>query len=236
MQKTNKLFFDIETLPAPEGSEEALRYLHERKMMKKAERYPDKEPETFEDFLSQTGFDGAFGRVLVISYAVNDGPTQSICNPDNEKETIEKFWDVAAGVDLFVGHNIRDFDLPFIMQRSIILGVKPSWQIYQEPGKKPWEVEKYLDFARYRNLPIFDTMWEWSRWVDRWSNKNLEHLALAMGIPTPKEGIDGSQVAKFFEDGKVKDICDYCERDVETTRKVYKRMVFEGVDDKSLPF
>ena len=230
-----KLFFDVETLPAEDYAHGDLRHLYERKIAKRAPD-PDNEPEAFEEFLDKTGFDGAFGRVLVIAYALNDEPVKHFCSPKNEKETIEKFWDVAAGVDLFVGHNIRDFDLPFIMQRSIILGVKPSWNIYQEAGKKPWQIDRYLDFARYKNLPIFDTMWEWSRWVDKWSNKGLEHLALAMGIPTPKEGIDVSQVNKFFKEGKVKEICDYCMRDVETVREIYKRMTFEGVDSKNLPF
>lgn len=229
-----KLFFDIETLPAPEEATDTLRYLYDRKMSK-VDPDSDKEPMPFEEFFDKTGLDGAYGRVLVIAYAVDDGPVEYICNPDNEAETIEKFWQIAGGVDLFVGHNVRDFDLPFIMQRSIILGVKPSWEIYEVPGKKPWELDKYLNFARYKNLPIFDTMWEWSRWVDRWSNKNLEHLALAMGIPTPKEGIDGSQVAEFYKQGKVQEICDYCVRDVETTRAVYKRMIFETAPDKK-PF
>ena len=72
--------------------------------------------------------------------------------------------------------------------------------------------------------------------MDKWSNKGLEHLALAMGIPTPKEGIDGSQVNEFFKKGKTKEICEYCVRDVETVREIYKRMTFESIDSKNLPF
>lgn len=230
-----KLFFDIETLPAHEKSEAALRYLYERKLLKH-EPDPDNEPEAFEEFVEKTGFDGAFGRVLVIAYAIDDGPVKCLSNIENEKEVIEKFWDVASGVDIFVGHNIRDFDLPFILQRSVILGVKPTWQLFEEPGVPKYKMNKFLDFARYKNCPIFDTMWEWSRWVDRWNNKGLEHLALAMGIPTPKEGIDGSQVAKFFKEGKTKEICDYCMRDVETTRAVYNKLTFKDVNSNSLPF
>ena len=164
--------------------------------------------------------------MLCIAYAVNDDDTRVICNPDNEKKTLEDFWFVARQIDLFVGHNIMEFDLRFLLQRSIILGVKPSWNRFQELGKKPWEMTKYLDFARYKNLPIFDTMHEWANWGS--SKSGLEHLALAMGIPTPKEGIDGSEVWNFYRAGKVKEICDYCMRDVETTRAVYKRMVHEA--------
>ena len=50
---------------------------------------------------------------------------------------------------------------------------------------------------------------------------------MALGIPSPKDGIDGSQVAAFHAAGKDDEIVEYCKRDVETTRDVYKRMIFE---------
>jgi len=109
-----------------------------------------------------------------------------------------------------------DFDLRFIYQRSIMLNVKPAYE---------------LNFARYRSYPIFDTMKEWSKWSN--SGVGLEYLALAMGIPSPKDGgIDGSQVADFYKAGKLDDIVEYCKRDVETTRAVYRKMVFEKPANK----
>ncbi len=222
-----KFYFDIETIPADESSHEALKYLYERKVKKAQAKDPTKEIESLEQFIENTGFDGSFGRVLCISYAVNDDETRTICNPDNEKKTLEDFWFVAKQIDLFVGHNIMEFDLRFLLQRSMVLGVKPTWTRFSELGKKPWDMVKHLSFARYQNLPIFDTMQEWSNWGSQ--KLGLEHVALALGIPTPKgEGIDGSEVWNFYKAGKVKEICDYCERDVETTRAVYKRMTFEN--------
>jgi predicted PolB exonuclease-like 3'-5' exonuclease len=225
------LYFDIETIPADESSHEALRYLYARKIEKKMKEKGIDHDEavlefgTFEKFVDGTGFDGSFGRVLCIAYAVNNEETRVICNDGNEKKTLEDFWFVAKQIDLFVGHNIMEFDLKFLLQRSIMLGVKPTWTRFMEPGKKPWDMIKHLDFARYKSLPIFDTMHEWSNWGN--PKVGLEHLALAMGIPTPKEGIDGSEVWNFYKAGKVKEICDYCMRDVETTRAVYKRIAFE---------
>jgi predicted PolB exonuclease-like 3'-5' exonuclease len=227
-----RLYFDIETIPADESSYPTLQYLYDRKIEKKMKEKNISKDEavlelgTFEKFISNTGFDGAFGRVLCIAYAVNDDQTRVICNDGNEKKTLEDFWFIAGQIDLFVGHNVMEFDLKFLLQRSIILGVKPTWNRFQELGKKPWDMVKYLDFARYKNLPIFDTMQEWSCWGS--PKMGLEHLALAMGIPTPKEGIDGSEVEAFYKAGKVKEICDYCMRDVETTRAVYKRIAHES--------
>jgi len=201
-----KLYLDIETLPAPSDKHEVLKFLHEKKIKKnKAEK------KDFEQYLLETSFDGAFGRILCIGYAINDEQTEIIHEDNNEKRMLEKFWEVANSSDLFIGHNVMDFDLRFIYQRSIINNVKPS---------------KSLSFARYRNFPIYDTMREWAKWSFD-SSLGLEPLALALGIPTSKDGIDGSQVCSFYKDGKVQEILEYCKRDVDVTRKVYKKMTFE---------
>ena len=52
-------------------------------------------------------------------------------------------------IDRIVGHNIYDFDLKFILKRSVVHGVRPTVD---------------LSFARYRNQPIFDTMYGWEWW------------------------------------------------------------------------
>lgn len=232
----NKLFFDIETLPADEAASETLHYLFDRVRSKiEPADYERRNVADFESYFDATGLDGAFGRVLTIAYAINDGPLECLCNPSNEKETLEKFWELAGKSDMFIGHNIRDFDLVFLLQRSAILGVRPTWNRFQVPGQKPWEMTKFLDFARYKNAPIFDTMHEWSIWNGH--KATLEHVALALGIPTPKVGIDGHEVDKFFKAGKLQDIIDYCKRDVETTRLIYKKMTFESLPKtESAPF
>jgi DNA polymerase elongation subunit (family B) len=226
------LYFDIETLPADESSYEKLKYLYDRKKNKKSkskkeddEDEHDEEEEGnskgLEEFIGKTGFDGGFGQILCIAYAIDNGPLEVLCNDKNEKKTLEQFWDIAKGCDLFVGHNVISFDFRFIMQRSIVLGVKPTWQ------NKDMRSPKYLSFARYRNFPIFDTMSEWVCWGEN-KNSSLEHVALALDIPTPKDGIDGSEVARVYKEGGIDKICDYCKRDVDVTRRVYKRMVFEN--------
>lgn len=100
----------------------------------------------------------------------------------------------------------------FIYQRSIILGVKPT---------------KDLSFARYRNNPIYDVMWEWCKW-DYQHKISLDALAKALGLPSSKSGkVEGKNVAKAYEEGRIEEICRYCKKDVELTRKIYKRMTFE---------
>ena len=67
-------------------------------------------------------------------------------------------------------------------------------------------------------------MQEWSKW-------GLEHVSLdtlskALGIPSPKENLDGSKVYPYYRAGKLAEICEYCKRDVDSVRQVYRRMMF----------
>lgn len=209
----NKLFIDIETLPGDESCLTRLEYLfkrrqEKRKRQKESGKLSEAVEEDFEQFLLSTSFDGSFGRILCIGYALNNDPVQDLVG--SEEEMLRKFWEMARNAQLFVGHNIMDFDLRFIYQRSIICNVRPSID---------------LNFARYRSAPIFDTMREWSKWSR--DNFSLEHVSLALGIPTPKKGLDGSQVFEYFKAGKIDEIVAYCKRDVEVTRAVYKRMTFQ---------
>jgi DNA polymerase elongation subunit (family B) len=203
-----KLFLDIETLPAPGDKIEIIKQLWEESRKKNGSAI-SKGFNDFDTFFRNTSFQGEFGRIFCIGYAVDSEPASSL--DGDEKEILRKFWSLAKNATLFIGHNVMDFDLKFIYKRSIILGVQPS---------------KDLSFARYRSNPIFDTMCEWEKWGGK--GVGLHRLCLALGLTSPKEkGIDGSKVYDYFLAGKGSEIIEYCKRDVEATRKVYKRMIFE---------
>lgn len=204
------MFLDIETLPAHEEKHEILKFLHAKKRMKRKKTDVD-DGGDFEQYLLNTSFDGTYGRILCIAYAINDEPVKCLCNDPDEKKTLEEFWAIAKNCDQFVGHNIMDFDMRFIMQRSVVHGIPPT---------------RFLNFARYRSDCMYDVMKEWVHWS--MGGVGLEAMALALGIPTPKDGIDGSQVWDFYKAGKTEEICEYCKRDVECTREVYRRMTFQN--------
>lgn len=199
------MFLDIETLPAPETAKKTLLDIYTRKAEKSK-----KDVGTFEEFLEGTSFDGSFGRICCIGYALDNNPTKSF--QGDEAQMLRDFWALALPVDLFVGFNLIDFDLRFIYQRSVILGVKPS---------------KELNFARYRNSPMYDVMWEWAKWGNL-PKISLHALAKALSLKSSKEGdIEGKDVAKAYLDGRIKEICTYCEADVEVTRQLYRKLTFD---------
>ena len=204
-----KLFFDIETIPSAEEHRDThLEILKKRKSMETLD------PDVIHNL---TALEGTFGRVCSIGM-IKEGP-QGIIQKDvfsgDEKQMLEQFWTAAQGVWRFVGHNIWAFDLPFLYKRSIIHGVKPLT----------------LNFARYRNVPIYDTMMEWELWNFQ-NRQKLDTLAKVLRLPTSKDEMDGSMVADYFKEGRIAEINKYCMKDVELTRKVYYKMTFETPAEK----
>ncbi len=193
-----RLFLDIETIPASEKDHEYLK----QDFLKKPREIE------FEEYVKQTALDGNFGRILCIGYALDDQEPAVLVG--SETDILKHFWTQALQAHLFIGHNIFDFDLRFILKRSAIKQVKPS---------------RELSFARYRNVPIFDTMHEWEHWAR--SATSLKTLGHVLGVAVAKGPFDGSQVPDLFLQGRTKEIYEYCKRDVELTRTVYNRMTFQ---------
>ena len=168
---------------------------------------------------------GEWGRLLCIGLVVEEDGVVKHCGVlgrdretrqfhMDEARTLKSFWNLVAGFregqDLFVGHNLLDFDLPFLYKRSCIHGVRPSVN---------------LSFKRFQSHPVFDTMWEWTKWRQRIS---LHELTQALGIPSPKEsGVDGLGIYDLYQQGRHEEIAQYCMRDVKCAREVFYRLQYE---------
>ncbi len=207
-----KLFFDIETLPSSEDDWEIYqKILKEKNSRSTASGQTSQKSE--KSLHEGTSFEGTFGRICCIGLIkeTDSEILQKEVLRGGEKKQLEDFWEISSNVDRFIGHNIWAFDLPFIYKRSIINGVKP----------------RMLNFARYRNTPIYDTMCEWDLW-NFGKTQKLDTLAKVLGLPTSKDEMDGSMVWPYFKEGRIDEICKYCMKDVELTKKVYYKMTFEN--------
>jgi 3'-5' exonuclease len=162
------------------------------------------------DIIKKLSLSAATAKILCICYAIEPPPDSEVQVLEGEEtEIIRAFWKIALECHLFVGHNILDFDLRFIYQRSIIHQIKPSREI---------------PFNRFRSSPIFDTMHEWSKWGRE--HASLDLLSRALSIPSPKESLDGSKVYPYYRAGKIAEIVNYCKCDVDSVRQVYRRLTF----------
>lgn len=204
-----KLFFDIETVPAPSEQHDVLRKLYEKRQ---ARTRNGEFKQSFDDFVLSTSFSGTFGRLVCVALAADDEPADVLWG--EETEMLRGFWSAARNKDRLIGHNIYDFDFPFLIKRSRVLGIKPSVR---------------TNIPRYRQEPLYDTLQEWNMWSSsRTGTSSLDALAKAMGLPTSKDDLDGSQVWPAYQAGKIEEICEYCKKDVELTRQIYRRMEFES--------
>jgi DNA polymerase elongation subunit (family B) len=191
------VFFDIETVPT-EQALQASGLLESQMQLDET------------DLIKRLSLSAMTAKICCLGYAV-EPPLEAMVEVlhGDEKEILEGFWKLAADCDLFVGHNILDFDLRFIYQRSVIHQIKPS---------------RDLPFARFRNEPIFDTMQEWSKWGRE--RASLDLLSKTFGLPSPKENLDGSKVYPYYRAGKLAEIVNYCKCDVDSVRQVYRWLTF----------
>lgn len=224
-----KVFLDIETLPPGEEVREQLAVELMRHCVEnhQTSTITSVAPEKIESEFRKLALSGEMGRVLAVGVIVERGNEilhRGVIGRDratrlfhlDEARTLNSFWRLLSGFntkrDLIIGHNIFDFDLSFLYKRSIIHRVRPPVR---------------LSFARYRSRPIYDTMCEWSQWSFK-GRVSLDRLARALGLESSKEqGIDGSCVYDYFCAGCHEEIADYCMRDVELVRAIYRRMNFE---------
>lgn len=208
-----RFYLDIETIPGDEKLKiEIEQQLTPPKNLTSLDEIAAWKKKETEKLYRDTSLNGNLGRILCLGF-IKEWPlreTKQVLK-GNEAAVLQSFWDVARDAELFIGHNILDFDLKFIWKRSVINKIKPS---------------KNLSFARYRSDVIYDTMQEWRKWEFKEKLISLDTLAKILDLSTSKGDLDGSKVYDYWQAGRLQEIYDYCMADVELTRKIYKRMNF----------
>ncbi len=132
---------------------------------------------------------------------------------DDEKKLMQEFINTVNQMEAknnkwsFAGHNIKEFDIPFICRRLLINGLRiPVYLDFQ--NMKPWDTN------------TVDTFQFW-RFGDYKNYTSLKLLAAALGIPSPKDDIDGSMVAEvYWQEKNLQRIATYCQKDVVTTGNI----------------
>jgi DNA polymerase elongation subunit (family B) len=222
------LFLDIESVPQfPSYSEMPERLKH---FWDKKATFFVKENETPESIFSRSGIYAEFGKIICISagFIVNrDGSrffrVKSFYG-DNEKDILKGFSIMlnrfsAKPKANICAHNGKEFDFPYISRRMLVNGIELP-EMLDVAGKKPWEV-KFLD-----------TMELW-KFGDYKNYTSLDLLANIFGIQSPKDDIDGSQVADvYYIEKDIERIVKYCEKDALTVAQLFLSYKNESIIDK----
>jgi len=206
------LFLDIETVPmTPNFDDLSERFQH--LWDKKSLNFREKE-QTAADVYQRAGIYSEFGKIICISVGTFYQKQSELkfraksYAGDDEKKLLFEFVNMLEnytkhGNVKLCAHNGQEFDYPYISRRCLINGV-PIPKILDIAGAKPWEVKDTL----------LDTLQLW-KFGDYKHFTSLDLLCAIFDIPTPKDDIDGSQVAGvYYNEGDLDRIIRYCEKDV----------------------
>lgn len=243
------LFLDIETVPqwktlseAPERVRKEWIYKHKFGNDAPSAPNPEKNANDAQKFVQEkyaqyfidlwdkkAGLFAEFSKIVCISMGYVDGKEARIKSyyQESEAELLtafqEDFNQFCDSVKYArpCAHYGFGFDYPFISKRMLIHGLKiplalDTW------GLKPWETST-LDTQE---------MWKMGNWGA--ASATLSSIAMAFGIPSPKDDIEGADVARLYYQGisegksgyedAIGSIVNYCEKDVFTLIQILKKM------------
>jgi len=213
---------DIETVPQVSNINELSG--EERKLF--FDKISKTMPEKFDDeemYLKKAGILAEFGKVICISLGFfYKDKADRIClkiksiSGHNEKALLNEFVIIAdkffkqKNKFQFAGHNIREFDVPFLCRRMVINQIQLPAYLHMY-GAKPWDIS------------MTDTL-QWWKFGDYKNYISLHLLANILGIPTSKDDIDGSMVQQvYYKDNNLQRIVNYCQKDVVVVAQVIQR-------------
>ena len=204
----NILFLDIETVPEEPSFSDLTEEKQELFALKT--QYQRKEEVTAEQFYERAGIWAEFGKIICISVGffskfntVRSFRVKSFSG--DEKALLIDFKTLLEThfkdpKYLLCAHNGKEFDFPYIARRMIINHIELPEKLNLF-GKKPWEVAH------------LDTMDLW-KFGDYKHYTSLRLLTNILDIPSPKDEISGSDVAKvYYQETDLDKIIAYCEKD-----------------------
>ncbi|TDL99738.1 MAG: 3'-5' exonuclease [Flavobacteriaceae bacterium] len=213
------LFLDIETVPIKEHWEDLDDEF--QKLWDKKTEFQRKDEFSPEEFYYQRGgILAEFGKIVCISCAMIDKNQKIRLNSfwgEDERKILEDFNQMLledyfkSNAVVLCAHNGKEFDFPYLCRRMIIQRI-PLPSILKIHGKKPWEI------------PHLDTLELW-KFGDYKHYTSVSLLTKVLDIPTPKDDIDGSEVARvFYQEKNCGRIKEYCEKDVVAVVQIFLRL------------
>ena len=213
------LFLDIETVPEFENWKDISKETQE--LFDQKTKYQRKEEFTAAAFYDRAGIWAEFGKIICISvgyFADKEAERQLRLTSffgDDEHKLLTDFkglldTHVTKKSHVLCAHNGKEFDFPFIARRMIVHQIELPNKLNLF-GKKPWEV------------PHIDTLELW-KFGDYKHYTSLKLLTSILGVPSPKDDIDGSEVANvYYKEKNIQRIVSYCEKDTIAVAQILLR-------------
>ena len=169
----------------------------------------------YEAYLDNAGIVPTYGRIVCISFGYLDNGQERISSfyGDDEKDIVEKFNNLLKKIEKkgfnLSGFRVAYFDVPWIMHKLAKYGIKPA-EIITTYNKKPWEM-RITDMS------------------DDWKGKfawafSFDEMCYELGVESPKDNMNGSEVHIAYWEGRINDVRTYCEKDVMACIKVAQKI------------
>lgn len=224
----NILFLDIETVPERQHFNDLDRVKQD--LWDAKSKYQRDDQTTAEAFYSHAGIWAEFGKIICISvgYFTFQGDSRMFRVTSfygDEVRLLKDFKNLllshfSEAKHLLCAHNGKEFDFPYIARRMIIHNIALPYKLNLF-GKKPWEV------------PHLDTLELW-KFGDFKTYTSLKLLTHVLGIPSPKDDIDGSEVYRvYYEENDIDRIITYCEKDTVAVAQILLRLRGDALLDES---
>ena len=224
------LIFDIETVGERwEGFDDTTKEVLTRWVERTARTEEEKES-GIKDIKESLGFSPLTGFVVAIAlydlerrqgvvYYTGEGSEpdeehgEYVLKQRTEAEMLEDFWEGAKSYETFVTFNGRGFDVPFLLHRSVVHGIRPSVDLMR--GRYLYQQKEVKHIDLQDQLTFYGAMMR---------RPNLHLFCRAYGIESPKAaGVAGDDVAELFREKKFRDIARYNARDVVATTALYEK-------------
>lgn len=177
-----------------------------------------------EEVIEKTVFDGAYGEIVTIGYALDDRETIALQRGLllTEKMILQAFFDAlkveaervnqsASNFQVrWVAHN-KEFDFRYLYQRAVVNNINTHG------------IKIPVD-ARHGTKEAYCTMQAWKGFGAK-AGGSLDSICKVLGLEG-KKGFSGADVYGAWERGEYQRIADYCKDDVNLTRSIYKRLNF----------
>jgi uncharacterized protein YprB with RNaseH-like and TPR domain len=216
---SNILFLDIETVPQEENWNSLSKTTQE--LFEQKTKYQRKDEFTAAQFYEKAGIWAEFGKIICISvgYFIEGKEKKQLRITsffgDNEHQLLTDFkvlldTHFANKANVLCAHNGKEFDFPFIARRMIVHQIELPEKLNLF-GKKPWEVAH------------LDTLELW-KFGDYKHYTSLSLLTSVLGISSPKDDINGSEVAHvYYKEKDLQRIVTYCEKDTIAVAQILLR-------------
>ncbi len=132
----------------------------------------------------------------------------------SEAKMLHTFWEMAQRYTIFVTFNGYQFDIPYLMIRAAVHGVRPTVNLM---------TNRYLSLQR-GGVSHIDLIDQLSFYGAMRRKGSLHMWTRAFGIASPKSAdANGHAVADMFESGRHLDIARYNAADLRATAELYTR-------------